>query len=123
MSAVRRLVTLALFVGALVLGWRFAASNADLVRVDYLLGQTPALKIWVVLLIAFSVGALISGGFFLYEVAKLRLVSRRQRRVMLRLEAEIHELRNLPLRGDPPAAHVDDRSLLAPTEETVGRSA
>ena len=120
MLILRRLVAIAIFVGALVLGWRFAAVNSGAVHVNYLLGETPELRIWVVLLCAFAFGALTSAAFLLYELAKLSLVARRQRRVMARFEAEIHELRNLPLRSEPMAAHPDDRPLAAPTEETVG---
>jgi uncharacterized membrane protein YciS (DUF1049 family) len=120
MLVLRRLVAIAIFVGALVLGWRFAAVNSVAVRVNYLLGETPELRIWVVLLCAFGFGALTSAAFLLYQVAKLSLVARRQRRLMARLEAEIHELRNLPLRSEPMAAHADDRPLAPPTGETVG---
>ena len=123
MLVLRRLVAIAIFVGALVLGWRFAAVNGGAVHVNYLLGQTPELRIWVVLLCAFAFGALTSGAFLLYEVAKLSLVARRQRRVMMRLEVENHELRNLPLRSEPVAAYADDRPLAPPTEETVGPGA
>lgn len=119
----RRLFAIAIFLGALVLGWRFAAANAESVAVDYLLGETPAVRMWVALLAAFALGAAASGAFLLYKMAKLGLVNRRQRRIVMRLEAEIHELRNLPLSSEPPAAGVQDTPLAEPAEEPVGRSA
>lgn len=109
MRVVRRLLWVALAVLVLVAGWRFASQNASPVRIDLMvvrIGETP---LWVGLLCAFAAGAVCAGLAALYEVTRLALLARRYRKAMLRLESEIHQLRNLPLsadEGEPPAPAV-----------------
>ena len=103
MRVVRRLLIVALFVAALVLGWWFARANAAAVTVDYLVGQLGDVSLWAALLGAFAAGAAVAGGIGLYQVAKLQLVRRRYRKTVRSLEAEVHQLRNLPLAVDAPA--------------------
>jgi uncharacterized integral membrane protein len=89
-------VVAGLFVGALVLGWRFAERNADPVFVDYLFGTVDAPR-WAILAGAFGIGAaaaLLLAGF---QAIKLALTARRWRRLAKGLEQEVHQLRNLPL--------------------------
>ncbi|HTY17638.1 MAG TPA: LapA family protein [Myxococcota bacterium] len=103
MRVVRRLLGLALFVGALVVGWAFAHRNPDAVSVDLLFTKPPGQPLWLVLLAAFGAGALCAGALGLYHAARLRLTARRYRRAAAGLEAEIHQLRNLPLAAQPGA--------------------
>ena len=100
MRVVRRLLLIALFMAALVLGWWFARANAAAVTVDYLVGQLGDVSLWAALLGAFAAGAAVAGGIGLYQVAKLQLVRRRYRKTVRSLEAEVHQLRNLPLAVD-----------------------
>jgi uncharacterized integral membrane protein len=111
MRVVRRLLVVALFVAALVLGWWFARANSTAVTVDYLAGQLGAVSLWAALLGAFAAGAAVAGGIGVYQVAKLQLVRRRYRKTVRSLEAEVHQLRNLPLAVDEPA--VDELASLA----------
>ncbi len=104
MRVVRRLWVVALFVAALVLGWRFAQANSAGVTVDYLVGQLGDVSLWAALLGAFAAGAATAGSIGLYQVAKLQLVRRRYRKTFHGLEAEVHQLRNLPLAVDEPAS-------------------
>ena len=103
MRVVRRLLVVALFVVALVLGWWFARANAAAVTVDYLVGQLGDVSLWAALLGAFAAGAATAGGIGLYQIAKLQLVRRRYRKTVRSLEAEVHQLRNLPLAVDESA--------------------
>jgi uncharacterized integral membrane protein len=96
MRWLRRLLVFALFVAALVLGWRFAHSNEDPVFVDYLAGTIEAPR-WAVLGSAFGLGALSAGLVGGWQTARLALLARRWRRTARALEREVHELRNLPL--------------------------
>jgi len=96
MRMVRRLLGLALFLAALVGGWRFASRNPAPVHVDYLVGTLDE-PLWLVLAAAFGAGALAASLFGLYHSARLSLVARRYRRIAAGLEGEIHQLRNLPL--------------------------
>jgi len=100
MRVVRRLLLVALFMAALVLGWWFARANAAAVTVDYLVGQLGDVSLWAALLGAFAAGAATAGGIGLYQIAKLQLVRRRYRKTVRSLEAEVHQLRNLPLAVD-----------------------
>lgn len=107
MHIVRRLALVALLVGLLVLGWSFAARNADpRLQVDFWVVQTPEAPVWTVLVAAFVLGALLAAAVCLFEVVRYALMARRYRRTVARLEAEIHQLRNLPLadEGSPRRA-------------------
>lgn len=108
MRIVRRLLWLAVFVGVLVLGWKFASSNAQAVPVDYLAGVWPEVPLWAVMLGSFGAGVLVTGFLSLFEVARQGFVARRYRKAAEGLESEIHQMRNLPLvtedeETDPPA--------------------
>jgi uncharacterized integral membrane protein len=103
MRVVRRLLIVALFVAALVVGWRFARENSAAVTVDYLVGELAEVSLWAALVGAFAAGAAVVGAVGLYQVAKLRLVTRRYRKTVRALEAEVHQLRSLPLASEAPA--------------------
>ncbi|MEB2346401.1 MAG: LapA family protein [Deltaproteobacteria bacterium] len=104
MRTFRRLLALVAFVAALVLGWRFAGANLAPVSVDYLFGAAEGLPIWLALLAAFAVGFALAGLAGLYQMARLGLTARRWRKVAQGLEAELHQLRNLPLAAPSDAA-------------------
>lgn len=97
MRTFRRLLALVAFVAALVLGWRFAGANLAPVSVDYLLGAAEGVPLWLALVAAFAVGLALSGLAGLFQMARLGLTARRWRKVAHGLEAELHQLRNLPL--------------------------
>jgi len=103
MQTVRRLMALALFAGLFIVTWRFASMNATEIPVDLLLLQVPAVPIWIALLTAFGIGALLAGLSLGYQVIKKNLVARRYRKTVRGLESEIHQLRNLPLAGTDSA--------------------
>lgn len=103
MGMVRRLALLAAFVAVLVVGWKFAAANADEVHVDYLLGTFSGVRVWVLVVATFVLGALAGIAVCLVEMARLGLLSRRYRKAIGRLEAELHGLRTLPLSAAPGA--------------------
>jgi uncharacterized integral membrane protein len=106
MRTFRRLLAFAVFVAALVLGWRFAGANLDPVRIQYLVGTTGEIPLWGALLASAGAGAALAGLVGLYQAARLSLTARRWRKVARGLEAELHQLRNLPLAaaGDAPPA-------------------
>ncbi len=104
MRTIRRLLALALFAGLFYVAWRFTHSNEGTIRIDWLLGETPPLPVWLALLAAFGLGALSAGAALLYELVKKSLVARRYRKAVHGLESEIHQLRNLPLAGEETGA-------------------
>ena len=101
MRWLRRLVAAAIFVAALVVGWRFAQSNADPVFVDYLVGTIDAPR-WAVLGGAFALGGSLGLLLMGLQAAKLALTTRRYRKLARGLEDEVHQLRNLPLGAPDP---------------------
>ena len=115
MRLLLRLLWMALFVGVLVLGWRFAGANGETVRITLPIGELAPVPLWQALLAAFGAGAGAATLVGLYQVAKLRLVSRRYRKTVRGLEAEVHQLRTLPLSGEtPPIAEEGERLEAAP---------
>jgi len=103
MPIVRRLLGLALLAGLLVAGWQFAARNEEpRVQVDFWLRSTPEVSLWLALVAAFGAGAVLATAVCLFEVARYGLVARRYRKTVARLEAEMHQLRNLPLADEEP---------------------
>jgi uncharacterized integral membrane protein len=107
MRWVRRSILLAAFVGMLVLGWGFASENADLTTVHLVVTEFIDVPVWRVVLAAFGAGVALAGIVGVYQVAKSKLVMRRYRRTAHELEAEVHQLRNLPLAADGEATPGD----------------
>ena len=102
---VRRAVVIALFVAFLVGGWRFAAQNSETLAIDYLAGRFEQVPVWLALVAAFFAGAAVASLAAFWQTARLKLTARRYRKAVNGLEAEVHQLRNLPLQaeGAPPA--------------------
>ena len=97
MVLIRRLVAAAIFAATLIAGWIFASRNGALVDVDVLVAHVPEVKLWLVLVVAFATGLLVSGAIGMFSLARARMVSRRYRKMVAGLQSEVHELRNLPL--------------------------
>ena len=120
MRWLRRLLLLAVIVGTMVAGWRFASENQEPVSVNYVVGELVAVPLWQVLLVAFGSGAGIVALFSLLASARNGLARRRYRKEIGGLEAEIHQLRNLPL---DPEARSSSRFPLAPESDSPGGTA
>ena len=99
MRAVRRILALGLFVAVLVVGWRLATENSATVSIHYVAGETGDVLLWAALLVAFALGAATISLLAAYHWARLSMVARRYRRAVRKLEAEVHQLRNLPSRN------------------------
>lgn len=97
MRTARRLLALAILAGLGIAAWRFVGANAEATRVDLLWLELGPAPLWGVLLAAFGLGALLGGGALLYQLVRQSLTARRYRKAVASLEAEIHQLRNLPL--------------------------
>ena len=110
MRLARRLFAALVFVGLLVGGWRFAADNSGLVTVYHPGGELGEVTLWKALLIAFGSGAGLATMLALVREARIRLVSRRYRKVIVGLEAEVHQLRSLPL-SEPKASGDSDLGI------------
>ncbi len=105
MRVVRRLLWVALAALVLVVGWRFASQNETPVTIDLIVMRVGQAPLWAGLVVAFGFGAACAGLGALYEVTRLGLLARRYRKAVVRLESEIHQLRNLPLTVDEGENH------------------
>jgi uncharacterized integral membrane protein len=97
MRVVRRLLGIGVPVALVWLGWQFAGRNSSPVTIDYLVGESGEVSLWVALVTSFAAGTAIAALVGLYQMAKLGLGARRYRKAVRGLEAEVHQLRNLPL--------------------------
>jgi uncharacterized integral membrane protein len=107
MKTVRRLLTLALFAGAFAVAYQFG-KNAEPLSVSLFRWTTPEAPVWLVLALAFGLGALVASGLWLFQVVRLSLLARRYRKATQTLESEVHQLRNLPLADAEGAARAVD---------------
>jgi uncharacterized integral membrane protein len=110
MRLARRLLAIIVFVGLLYVGWEFAHKNNEPVPVYYPGGEFAARALWVVLLVAFGSGVVLATLVAVVRGARIRLVSRRYRKLVDSLQAEVHQLRSLPLSEQPQT--LDSGSVL-----------
>jgi len=107
-KVVSRFFWIALFIGVLVFGWRFAADHSTMVTIKFASFHESQHTLWFVLLLAVGLGALSMGLIAFVQLTRLRLLGRRYRKMIKNLEAEVHQLRNLPLaETDSAAATLD----------------
>ena len=97
MILARRLILVAFVVAVLVLGWMLASRNGAQVSVDTVAYRFEAVRLWEVLVCAFTLGALLAGALMSFSLARARLLARRYRKEIRGLEKEVHQLRNLPV--------------------------
>ena len=101
MRLARRLLAIVVFVGLLYAGWEFADSNSEPVPVHYPGGAFEKRALWVILLVAFGSGVVLATLVAVVRGARIRLVSRRYRKLVDSLQSEVHQLRSLPLSEQP----------------------
>ena len=120
MRWVRRWIGVALIAVVLIGGWWLKAGNADTVAVDFLFGEIQ-LELWEALLCAFAAGFALAGAGWLWSSVRARMTLRRYRKEVGGLEAEVHQLRNLPLAtaGEP---HVARSEPNASEDQKTGRA-
>ncbi|HPG28142.1 MAG TPA: LapA family protein [Myxococcota bacterium] len=109
MGFVKRAVLWVLGLGAIaggwVLGWSLRSANVQVVDLDLIWIRVPNLELWWLVLLSIAAGFLLATLIVGFAWLRGALVNRRYRKSIRRLEAELHELRSLPLsgRGDAPA--------------------
>jgi uncharacterized membrane protein YciS (DUF1049 family) len=101
MKPVHWLFVIALFGGMFVAAWQFATQNAALVNVYYILGTVNDVSLGKALSLAFLSGVGVMAVVAAYSYLRSRLLLRSYRKATKRLENEIHQLRNLPIEGEP----------------------
>jgi uncharacterized integral membrane protein len=111
MRLLRRLLLAALVIALLYVGWRFPTENAQAVRVHYLVGSFEEVPLWLALGASFLLGAALAGLVAALKLTRARLETRRYRKAARGLESEVHQLRNLPLSAEGPAAGAGEPDL------------
>ena len=94
--------------GALVLGlawsaWSFRSGNDGVVDLDLVWIRLHNVEVWWALLMAVAAGASLGALTVGFAWLRQRILNRRHRKTIERLESEVHRLRSLPLganRGD-----------------------
>lgn len=97
------LVGFALFVGALMLGWTFRANNEGTVDLDLVWIQFAQIQLWALLLSAVGLGATLATLVVGFAWLRGKMVVNRYKKMLKKLEKEVHELRSLPLVGSEPS--------------------
>ncbi|MEE3331204.1 MAG: LapA family protein [Myxococcota bacterium] len=113
MRQLRLLLLMVLLVGAAVGGARFSSENETLVSISYVFGTLSGIPIWLVLVSSFSLGVGLCLLALVGRLTRATLAQRRYRKTIAGLEAEVHQLRNLPIDGEPlPEAASSTQSVL-----------
>jgi uncharacterized membrane protein YciS (DUF1049 family) len=86
-----------LFVAALWIGWSFRAGNASPIALDLIWFRVPEVEIWRAVLVSLGCGAVAASILVGFAWLRVRLLNRRYRSTIRRLETELHQLRSLPL--------------------------
>ena len=124
MQLARKLVLAAIFVGVLVLGWRFAADHSSAVVIRNPVSGDLEVSLWIALIASFGLGVVLTGSLAAVKLARQGLLSRRYRKVIRGLESEVHQLRSLPLSGDETSLAGESSAREVPeAERALGRGA
>ncbi len=107
---------LVFFAGALWLGWSFRAGNAGPIDLDLIWLQIPSIELWWSLVLAAGFGGTIATLVVGFAWLRIRLLNRRYRKAIERLESELHQMRSLPLASSGTAAFAE-----APDHDAFGR--
>jgi uncharacterized integral membrane protein len=97
MTTLLRIFYVALVAALLVAAYQFTGKNTDLVSVHFFRWASPPQPLWVILLGSFGVGFAVAALLFGARLFRSSLLARRYRKAVSSLEAEVHQLRNVPL--------------------------
>lgn len=104
MQWLRTVLVLGIALGLIWTGWSFRSGNAEPVDLDLVWFRMQNVPVWWALSLAVFAGACAGGVAGGLAWLRQRLVNRRYRKTIERLESEVHQLRSLPLEGPASAA-------------------
>ena len=95
----RTVLVLSVAAGLFWAGWSFRTGNIGVIEIDLLWLRFPGVAIWWALLVSLILGTGIGALGVGFAWLRQRLLNRRYRATIARLESEVHQLRSLPLAG------------------------
>jgi uncharacterized membrane protein YciS (DUF1049 family) len=116
MQWMRTAFVLVLVAGLVWVGWSFRSGNAGLIDLDLVWVRLHNVALWSVVGSALAAGWLFGLALAGFGWLRQRLLNRRYRKTIERLESEVHQLRSLPLSGSLRA-----ESLEPPARAWLGR--
>jgi len=120
MGTLRTVVSLAVSAVVVISAVMFASANSTTLDVDYLVGEVSDVAVWKALAVSAGMGATVVGGLLGVAWLRARLETRRYRKAVVALEAEVRKLREGG--GDPAfQAPGDETSLRASGRAERGR--
>lgn len=104
MRTLLRISYVALVAALLVAAYQFTGRNTEPVHLEIFGWSTREWPLWTVVLCAFAAGFVLASLLLGTRLFRSSLVARRYRKAVGSLEAEVHQLRNVPLaEGGAPA--------------------
>ena len=107
MKWLRTVLISAVTLGLLWVGWSFRSGNAQAIDLDLVWVRLPNVEVWWALSAAAGLGLALGVLVVGFAWLRQRILNRRYRTTIARLESEIHQLRSLPLSGSV-RAEVDE---------------
>ena len=114
------LLGVALFLGALILGWKLAAANATPLNVDLIGITLEGVRVWQLVLASMATGGGVVGLGASILGARGWLLRVRYRSTIRLLESELHQMRSLPLAGATEALRTEERGAAVLHGESPG---
>ena len=103
----KALLSILVLIGVVAYAAFLAHGNSDRLSINLLFTVFDGVPLWLALLGAAVLGAVVTGVACAWPMLRLRLNLRRQSRRITRLEQEIHGLRTLPLEEEEEASARD----------------
>ena len=99
MQWIRTGAVLAVVLGLLFAGWSFRSGNAGVIDLDLVVARLPNVEVWWALSLSLGLGMVLGGFGVGLAWLRQRILNRRYRKAIAKLEGELHALRSLPLAG------------------------
>ncbi len=103
MQWIRTGAVLAVVLGLLFTGFSFRSGNAGAIDLDLVFARFPNVEVWWALSLSLAAGVVLGGFAVGLAWLRQRILNRRYRKAIAKLEGEIHALRSLPLTGSARA--------------------
>ncbi len=104
MKAFRTALVVTVVLALLWVGWSFRSGNAEAIDVDLVWVRLPNVAVWWALSVAIGAGFAIGAAFVGFAWLRQRILNRRYRKAIQKLEGELEALRSVSIPGGGEAA-------------------